>query len=329
MKMRDQSLDILRGMGIFFMVFDHIGWGTVVHTYIQSFHMPLFFIVSGYLWKNEKLSGLVQKRFKTLLIPYVFFAAIYLAIQTILALGRENSFLDSLRAVVLYPSDMSNMPIAPALWFLPCMFLTSIVYSLLSRLSFKLKTLIIVGISSLGMLYSSLVDTMLPFTIEPMTVALGFMLVGELIKKKQELVMRWLDKLWLVLIVLIVEAILAMINKSVDLRSARYHNCILYFLNGTFGTIAYWGIAKKIMTRKTLLGGVRWLSCLSQSAMGYICMNQFFIAVFGMILGIFMPAGIVFLLARKAAIFIAVMVTIYWTTRVIMGSRFKMILGGK
>lgn len=329
MKMRDQSLDILRGMGIFFMVFDHIGWGTVVHTYIQSFHMPLFFIVSGYLWKNEKLSSLVQKRFKTLLIPYVFFAAIYLAIQTILTLGHENSFLDSLRAVVLYPSDMSNMPIAPALWFLPCMFLTSIVYSLLSRVSFKLKTLIIVGISSLGMLYSSLVDTMLPFTIEPMTVALGFMLVGELIKKKQELVMRWLDKLWLVLIVLIVEAILAMVNKSVDLRSARYHNCILYFLNGTFGTIAYWGIAKKIMPRKTLLGGVRWLSCLSQSAMGYICMNQFFIAVFGMILGIFMPAGIVFLLARKAAIFIAVMVTIYWTTRVIMGSRFKMILGGK
>lgn len=61
MKTRDQSLDILRGMGIFLMVFDHVGWGTTVHTYIQSFHMTLFFIVSGYLWKNEKLSSLAKK----------------------------------------------------------------------------------------------------------------------------------------------------------------------------------------------------------------------------------------------------------------------------
>lgn len=48
-KTRSVELDILKGIGIFLMVFDHVGWGGAVHTYIQSFHMPLFFIVSGYL----------------------------------------------------------------------------------------------------------------------------------------------------------------------------------------------------------------------------------------------------------------------------------------
>lgn len=46
------ELDILKGIGILLMVFDYVGWGMTIHTYIQSFHMPLFFIVSGFLYKK-------------------------------------------------------------------------------------------------------------------------------------------------------------------------------------------------------------------------------------------------------------------------------------
>lgn len=251
MKKRDQSLDILRGIGIFLMVFDHVGWGSFVHIYIQSFHMPLFFIVSGYLWKNEDLSSLAKKRFKTLMIPYAVFATCFLLLQIVPVLGGGHRFLNSLKAVLLYPTDIDNMPIAPALWFLPCMFLTSISYSLLSRLDFKLKSSIIVFIAALGMVYSSLNDSMLPFAIEPMTVALGCMLVGELIKKNNNRVMEWLDKSWIIILLLIVEAMLAILNGSVDMRSARYHNCFLYLFNGIAGTLAYWGIAKRISSIST------------------------------------------------------------------------------
>lgn len=257
MNKRDQSLDILRGIGIFLMVFDHVGWGSFAHTYIQSFHMPLFFIVSGYLWKNEALSSLAKKRFKTLMIPYAVFATAFLLLQIAPVLGGEQSFRRSLKAVLLYPTDIDNMPIAPALWFLPCMFSASIVYSLLSRLDFKSKACTIVCISTLGMTYSQLFDRMLPFAIEPMTVALGFMMVGELIKKNNYSVMDWLDKSWII-ILLLVEAMLAILNGSVDMRSARYHNCFLYLLNGIAGTLAYWGIAKKISSisiQTLFLGG--------------------------------------------------------------------------
>ena len=83
MRERDQPLDILRGMGILLMVFDHVGWGSLVHIYIQSFHMPLFFIVSGYFWTNEDFMVLLNKRFKTLIVPYIFFSACYLCLQMI------------------------------------------------------------------------------------------------------------------------------------------------------------------------------------------------------------------------------------------------------
>ena len=331
MKKRDQSLDILRGIGIFLMVFDHVGWGSFVHTYIQSFHMPLFFIVSGYLWINEDISNLVNKRFKTLMFPYEFFAAAFLIVQMIPGLNRGNSFQNALKAVLLYPTDIVNKPIAPALWFLPCMFLTSIVYSVLSRLNINLKTCIIVCLTILGMTYSSLYDSMLPFAIEPMTVALGFMFIGELIKKNNNRVMEWLDNVWVIIVLLIAEAFLAVLNGSVDMRSARYHNCFLYLLNSITGTLAYWGIARKIssISVKILQGGVQWISSLSRNAMGFICMNQLFIALLSKVFHNFMTAGTLSVVAGKAVIFIVVMVSISWITQMVMRSRVKFILGGK
>ena len=330
MKERDQSLDILQGIGIFLMVFDHIGWGSVVHTYIQSFHMPLFFIVSGYLWKNEETVILAKKRFKALMIPYVAFAALFLFLRMLPALNDGKSFMNSVKAVLLYPTDMGNMPIAPALWFLPCMFFASITYSLLSHLSFKLKSGIIVTILVLGMAFSSLSDSMLPFTIEPLTVALGFMLMGEIIYKNQDKVMGLLDKSGIIISLLIVEAILAMVNRSVDMRSARYHNCMLYVINSFAGTMAYWGIARKINimnSRKSLR--IQQLSILSLNAMGYICLNQLFIMLINMVVQTFMPKGAVVLIASKAVTFIVTMIAISWITRLIKHSQLKIILGGK
>ena len=331
MNTRDQSLDICKGIGIFLMVFDHVGWGSFVHTYIQSFHMPLFFIVSGYLWKNEDLLSLVKKRFKTLMVPYAVFAAAFLLLRMIPALSGGHSFLNSLKAVLLYPTDIDNMPVAPALWFLPCMFTASIVYSVLSSFDFRLKACIVVCIAALGMVYSSLNDSMLPFAIEPTAMALGFMLIGELVRKNNNKVMEWLDKSWVIIVLLMMEALLAVLNGSVDMRSARYHNCFLYILNSFAGTLAYWGIARKISSTSTqiLQEEVQWISSLSRNAMGFICMNQLFIALLSKALYDFMTAGILSVVAGKAVIFVVAMVSISWITQMIMRSRVKFILGGK
>ena len=69
MRERNKELDLLKGIAVFLMVFDHVGWGKAVHTYIQSFHMPLFFIVSGYLWKDGQS---IEKVIKKGLRPFWF-----------------------------------------------------------------------------------------------------------------------------------------------------------------------------------------------------------------------------------------------------------------
>lgn len=73
----------------------------------------------------------------------------------------------------------------------------------------------------------------------------------------------------------------------------------------------------------------KWLSSLSQNAMGYISMNQFFILLFNTAFKTFIPTGTVALIASKTVVFVAVMAAIFWITQTIMSSRFRIILGGK
>ena len=123
---RNKEIDILKSFAIFLMVFDHVWWGNTVHTYIQSFHMPLFFIVSGYLWKSGRsVKEVAIKKTKTIMAPYIAFGFIYLAVLCVSTwLGRsEQGVLQAIRALLLYPTDMENMPFAPALWFLVCFWL--------------------------------------------------------------------------------------------------------------------------------------------------------------------------------------------------------------
>ena len=79
MRERSHYLDILKGIGIVFVVFGHvthIGW---LRTYIWGFHMPLFFFVSGVLFERERYGNFisfVKRRFKSLVIPYFLFSLI-------------------------------------------------------------------------------------------------------------------------------------------------------------------------------------------------------------------------------------------------------------
>lgn len=256
---RSRELDILKAVGIFLMIFDHVGWGNLVHTYIQSFHMPLFFIVSGYLWKNnQSIKRIARRRFKTVLIPYFSFAVVYLLIligSSIAGLTERSVWL-ALRAVLLFPTDMQNMPFAPALWFLPCFYLCNVMYAFLTEKLGKNKWIVIVVLAVAGFTYSTLTDYMLPFAIEPLMVSPLFILIGELIKNNKDKMFRWLDEYWVLLSLIVLDCILVYVNGSCDLRSARYHNCALYIIDAIVGTMILWGVTRKVLKASTIkLGG--------------------------------------------------------------------------
>jgi len=272
---RNRELDILKAFGIFLMVFDHVGWGDLVHTYIQSFHMPLFFIVSGYLWKPEQnIKKIAIRRFKTVLVPYFSFVILYLMIMIVASIAglSDKNIVLALRAVLLFPTDMQNMPFAPALWFLPCFFFCNLLYAFLSEKLGKNKWIAMMLLATVGFIYSTMTNYMLPFSLEPLMVTPLFMLVGEFIKENEEKIFHWLNKCWILLGLTVLDGILVYINGSCDLRSARYHNCGLYIVDAILGTLIIWGIIRKILN-VSIMNRVG-LTYLSIYSITFLCVNQ-------------------------------------------------------
>ncbi|MBR3304743.1 MAG: acyltransferase family protein [Christensenellaceae bacterium] len=69
---RDYSIDIARGLACLLVVVGHVPTiPSFLHTWIYSFHMPLFFIISGIvLNSNDYFPVFLKKRVKSLLVPY-------------------------------------------------------------------------------------------------------------------------------------------------------------------------------------------------------------------------------------------------------------------
>ena len=72
MKTRRTEVDVLRAVGIILMVMGHVGLGKQFSHIIHAFHMPMWFIISGYFVDiNYDAKQYIQKRFKSLVIPYL------------------------------------------------------------------------------------------------------------------------------------------------------------------------------------------------------------------------------------------------------------------
>ena len=76
MNKRIGFIDIAKGIGILLVVLAHNdleAYAPFLHKVIYSFHMPLFFFLSGMFFRPETpFWQLIRKRFDSLLKPYFF-----------------------------------------------------------------------------------------------------------------------------------------------------------------------------------------------------------------------------------------------------------------
>ena len=95
--MRDRSLDLGKGLAILFVYLGHsilyhpiqmvnIPWCHVLERFIVSFNMPMFFIISGFLFSKTRKSTAELYKAKTLriLVPYLFTMLILVCAKLVL-----------------------------------------------------------------------------------------------------------------------------------------------------------------------------------------------------------------------------------------------------
>ena len=94
-KRREAAYDILKGIGIVWVILGHMP-GIIppqFRYWIFSFHMPAFFFVSGHLCKvnkNTPIKTYTIKKIRSLLLPYAIYSGIFLLIETCLKIYNEE-----------------------------------------------------------------------------------------------------------------------------------------------------------------------------------------------------------------------------------------------
>lgn len=159
---RSTTMDFAKGLAILLMIHDHVQPLGLV---ITSFHMPLFFFVSGWFYCPTSLPRLAGKRAKGLLLPYLCYYVAFILVQGLELvfcpgmLGLEETFprgMASEELLAFFFRAVGDMLVANncgLLWFLPCLFLVCILYALLDRLPTPAKWVSICFCNLVGYLF--------------------------------------------------------------------------------------------------------------------------------------------------------------------------------
>ena len=220
---RIEWLDFVRGISIICIVIGHSGDPSSYykHLFVFSFHVPIFFIISGFLFSNSnsiKLSfeEITYKRFRSLILPY-FTTGMIMFLQMIVVClynwGRifyyihYNNLIINITDIIkisfpfVYGMHLLlcfcygtgkvvtqlhfDIGRVGAIWFLPSLFCANVIFyfflKLFERYSIAIQSIIIVILVFTGYMIGKYI--FLPWSIDVSLVSQVFLFSGYLMQK--------------------------------------------------------------------------------------------------------------------------------------------------
>jgi fucose 4-O-acetylase-like acetyltransferase len=131
--LRQPWIDVLKGIGIVAVVVGHITYNRALAAQIFMFHMPLFFLVGG--WLHDPATpqrAYLAAKARSLLLPYACFLVILWPLELLVAMPGERWTWPLLAWPMLFGGQLLT-GFAGVLWFVTCYFLTQQLAHLLLR----------------------------------------------------------------------------------------------------------------------------------------------------------------------------------------------------
>ena len=123
-------MDSAKALGIILVVLGHVPSAIEYRWVIYLFHMPLFFLLSGYLYNISTPRQELTRSFKSLIVPYFIYSFMLLILWTI----KYKTFSFSLFLNILFSNQNAMGGTATSLcplWFLVSLFFMRMLTSLL------------------------------------------------------------------------------------------------------------------------------------------------------------------------------------------------------
>lgn len=171
---RIQWIDSAKGFGILLVVYAHLfEFGTSL---IYLFHMPLFFILSGITFREESLTDCLIKKGRSLLLPYIVFAILFVPLRILYLFITEGS----MPSIGFHCLSRSFFDVP--LWFLFALFGVTVLMTIVAKICRKWIVYAVCLLSLIG--YISAHHTLcLPSLVTQVLLTFVFLYVGTLMNK--------------------------------------------------------------------------------------------------------------------------------------------------
>lgn len=239
---RFKEIDVLKSIGIILMIMGHQYYGEFFDKWIHAFHMPMFFIISGFLYHRPiSYKKTCTKKIKTLLIPYAFFAVIHFLIISVKTLLYGQSIEVLLNYLYhILGINTEGLPICGAIWFLTALFFTELIYLLIDKYTRRYLKVVCVFVILISGLILAILGYRLLLAVDVAFVGVGLFFVGENLRKVYDKFPSLRSPqmcIWGMVGVLVCIITINM-NKMVNLRLGLYGNVILFFANASIMTVS-------------------------------------------------------------------------------------------
>lgn len=229
-RQRESWIDVLKGIGIVLVVIGHTSQNNCLVDWIYTFHMPMFFSLSGYLWNRLACEPVTFKEFaikriKKILWPFVLFRILLIMYWIVL----ESHFR---------PLDLGPI------WFLIVLFVVELVaFLILNNRQDEVWINIMVLVMAIGLLVLWKVilpdSEVMAWGLRSVNAFIWYVsgqFVGSISKKIKKMfgkIIRCIV-LW---ILFTVSVIVCVFNGNVSMWSNDFGNTALYIIGNIVGTL--------------------------------------------------------------------------------------------
>ena len=239
---RNPLYDRAKGLGMILVIYGHMFiYGSIPFSIIFSFHMPLFFIISGMLLSPSKFENFSYWKWAKIILkkyipPVVFFSILGGIVR--FALYGMPDWHQMAKDFILHMS--SDELLTGAIWFLSMLaFVMLLIPFLIRPERFKTgcgKICIMVTLSLLAYILSKIPFT-LPFLIKTIPTALLFVYIGYIARNEIMEMTNSMSAKKYVLLSLPVFLVLVVLNRTVNLAVPAYNDFFIYLFCALYGTL--------------------------------------------------------------------------------------------
>lgn len=316
---RIEYIDIAKGLGIILVVIGHcIDGKTFPGTWISSFHMPLFFILSGMCFNASRYSSLIpflNRRVKTLFLPLLFFSILMIILKSLFLPGSFTF------------TDLRYRFPGGAYWFVFILFLSEILFYIINNVSSKkiiklFMILICLIFSALFIKYKII----LPYSISSIFIATFYYGIGYIYKNNINNIIEKVNgsnigRLCSLILLLIPAISVCVTKQTIDLSSNSIPYPMIYHifisLIGVIGVLLF---SKIFFSSNTIIK--QSIIYIGKNTLIILLLHMFFISISSKYILPNIPDNILYKIIEQIFVWLLLFVSIY-----IINKKIKWIIG--